>query len=120
MYKCRVSFKNKTNFNSIWLMGFLTLLEFYTMRKIKSAKRPKKTFSPFFFSFCYNSCWGNRILLKFCTSNLDVVFHICCKRLNLFWSVRGLISKMPTYPTCQLAPLSSYILDKEIISAISC
>jgi hypothetical protein len=37
-------------------------------------------------------------------SNLGVVFHIWCKRLDLFWSVRGLTSKMPTYPTCQLAP----------------
>jgi hypothetical protein len=39
-------------------------------------------------------------------SNLGVVFHIWCKRLDFFWSVRGLTSKMPTYPTCQLAPLS--------------
>jgi hypothetical protein len=66
---------------------------------------PKKLFVVFF-SFCYNSCWGSRILLKFCMSNLDVVFHIWCKRLDLFWSVRGLNSKMPTYPTCQLTPLS--------------
>ncbi len=87
-------FKNKTNINSFWLMGFLTLLEFYTMRKMKSAERPKKTFCCFF-SFCYNSCCGSRILSKFCISNLGVVFYIWCKRLDLFWSVR-LISKMPT------------------------
>jgi hypothetical protein len=39
-------------------------------------------------------------------SNLGVVFHIWCKRLDLFWSVRGKTSKIPTYPTSQLAPLS--------------
>jgi hypothetical protein len=55
-------------------MGFLTLLGFYTMRKIKSAERPKKNLLPLF-SFCYNSCCGSRILLKFCMSNLGVVFH---------------------------------------------
>jgi hypothetical protein len=76
------------------------------MRKEKSAKRPKKNFLPFFFSLCYNFCLGSRILLKFCMSNLGVVFNIWCKRLDLFWSVSGLISKIPTYPTCQLAPLS--------------
>jgi hypothetical protein len=32
-------------------MGFLTLLEFYTMRKIKSAERPKKNFLLVFFLF---------------------------------------------------------------------
>ena len=96
-------------------MSFLTLLEFYTMRKMKSAERPKKNFLPFFFSFCYNSCWGSRILLKFCMSNLGVVFHIWCKRLDLFWSVRGLTSKMPTYPTCQLAPLSPTLVIKIVI-----
>jgi hypothetical protein len=72
----RVSFKNKKNINSIWLMGFLALFEFYTMRKsAESAERPKTNFLPFF-SFCYNSCWGSRILLKSCMSNLGVVFHI--------------------------------------------
>jgi hypothetical protein len=35
--------------------------------------------------------------LKFCMSNLGVFFHIWC-RLDLFWSVRGLTSKMPTCP----------------------
>jgi hypothetical protein len=65
-------------------MDFLTLLEFYTMRKIKSAEaqiNSNKLFAVFFF-FCYNSCWGSRILLKFCMSNLGVVFHIWCKRLD--------------------------------------
>jgi hypothetical protein len=90
----------------LFCLGFLTLLEFYTMRKMKSAERPKKNFFPFFFSFCYNSCWGIRILLKFCVSNLGDVFQIWCKRLDLFWSVWGLTSKMQTYPICQLAPLS--------------
>jgi hypothetical protein len=28
-------------------MGFLALFEFYTMRKIKSAERPKTNFLPF-------------------------------------------------------------------------
>jgi hypothetical protein len=90
----------------LFCLGFLTLLEFYTMRKMKSAERPKKKLFAVFFSFCSNSCWGSRLLLKFCMSNLNVVFHIWCKRLDLFWSVRGLTSKMPTYPTCQLAPVS--------------
>jgi hypothetical protein len=44
--------------------------------------------------------------LKFCMSNMGVVFHILCKILDLFWTVRGLTSKMPTYPICRLAPLS--------------
>jgi hypothetical protein len=72
---------------------------------MKKAERTKKNFLSFFFPFCYNSCWGSRILLKFCMSNLGVVFHIWCKRLDLFWSVRDLNSKMPTYPNCQLAPV---------------
>jgi hypothetical protein len=63
-------------------MGFLTLLEFYTMRKIKSAEKPKKTFRRFFFLFAIAPV--SRILLKFCMSNLSVVFHIWCKRLDFF------------------------------------
>jgi hypothetical protein len=85
----------------------LRVLYYEKNKKCWEAKK-KKLFAVFFFSFCYNSCWGNRILLKFCTSNLGVVFHIWCKRLDLFWTVRGLISKIPTYRTCQLAPLSPY------------
>jgi hypothetical protein len=81
-------------------------LEFYTIRKTKSCERPKKNFWPNFFSFCYNFCLRRRILLKFWMSHLGVVFHIWYKMLDLFWSVRGLTSKLPTYPTCQLAPLS--------------
>jgi hypothetical protein len=49
MKNFRVSFKNKTNINSFLLIGFLTLLEFHTMRKMKSAERPKiKLFAVFF------------------------------------------------------------------------
>jgi hypothetical protein len=36
-------------------MGFLTVLEFYTMRKITSAERPKKTFCRLFFLFANSS-----------------------------------------------------------------
>ncbi len=65
---------------------------------------PKKNFLSFFlFSI---TPVGEVVLLKFCMSNLGVVFHIWCKRLDFFWSVRGLNSKIPTYPTCHLAPLS--------------
>jgi hypothetical protein len=77
------------------------------MRKMKSAERPKKTFCRFFFLFAITPVGDSRILWKLCMSNLGVDFHILCKRLDLFLSVRGLTSKLPTYPTCQLAPLSS-------------
>ncbi len=33
-------------------------------------------------------------------------FHIWYKMDDLFWYVRDRTSKLPTYPTCQLAPLS--------------
>jgi hypothetical protein len=87
-------------------MGFLTLLEFYTMRKIKSAERPKTNFSHFF-SFCYTP--GKSYTFQILCEQFGCCFHIWCKRLDLFWSVRGLTSKMPTYPTCQLAPLSPIV-----------
>jgi hypothetical protein len=45
-------------------------------------------------------------------SILGVVFHIWCKRLVLFWSVRGLNIKIPTFPTCQLGPLSPNLINE--------
>jgi hypothetical protein len=87
------------------------------MRKMKSTERPKKTCCRFFFLFAITSVGDVLKGKKFFMSNLGIVIHIWCKRLDLFWSVRGLTSKMPTYPTCQLAPLSPYyvsILVKEV------
>jgi hypothetical protein len=51
MKKCGVSFKNKTNINNIFCLCFLTLLEFYAMRKMKSADRQKKKLFAVFFPF---------------------------------------------------------------------
>ncbi len=93
-------------------------LEFYTIRKTKSCERPKKNFWTNFFSFCYNFCLRRHILLKFWMRHLEVVFHIWYKMLDLFWSVRGLTSKLPTYPTCQLAPLSptTFLFFKKLVT----
>jgi hypothetical protein len=71
MWKCWVYLKNKTNINSC-LLGFSdTLRVLYYEKNEKCWEAQKKLFAVFF-SFCYNSCWGSRILLKFCMSNLGV------------------------------------------------
>jgi hypothetical protein len=66
-------------------MGFLTLLEFYTTRKIKSAERQKKkTFSVFFFLFAITPVGEIVYFLNFVRAIWELSFIFGVKGLICF------------------------------------